>query len=145
MGPGRLPSVPRNFGSGVPPVLQKISHFADRDPMGTPSRQAGDKALSRWNQRTLSSLTMEQDESLHPHVPGRKTGRGHIYKNSSTQAGKKESTLSKTAKRVRTVEADTDRKGKCISEPMAELTVSHTGRRPLQRRGTGKISLRSTS
>ena len=76
MGPGRLPSVPRNFGSSVPPVLQKISHFADRDPMGTPSRQAGDKALRRWNQRTLSSLTMEQDESLHPHVPGRETGRG---------------------------------------------------------------------
>jgi hypothetical protein len=41
-----------------------------------------------------------------------------FFKNSSTQAGKKESTFSKTEKRVRRVEADTDRKGKCISEPM---------------------------
>lgn len=109
--------------------------------MVPPIWQAGDKALSRWKPRTLSSSSMEQDRSLHPHVPGRTSGwetyfsKIHLHRQGRKRVPfRKRKSESGGWKRIRIG------KGSAFQSRWAELTVGYTGRRPLQRRGTGEFS-----
>ena len=113
MGSGRLPAVPGHLFSGVSPVLQEVRLQTDRDRTGFARFwQNGYRNSIRRNLKTLSRRIGTGPEGPVSTMSRAEPARGHIFITGDDE----KSTFLKTEKRVRTVEADTDKEGKCISE-----------------------------
>lgn len=113
MGSGRLPAVPGHLFSGVSPVLQEVRLHTDRDQTGFARFwQNGYRNSIRRNLKTLSRRIGTVPEGPVSTMSRAEPAWGHIF----IAGDDEKSTFLKTEKRVRTVEADTDKKGKCISE-----------------------------
>lgn len=141
MGPGGLPPVPRNFGSGVPPVLQEISHFADRDPDGSATMAGRGQSLEPLEPKDLEQLFHGAGQKpaspcSRPDIrPGDIISKLHLHRQGRKRVPfRKRKSESGWWKRIRIG------KGSAFQSRWAELTVGYTGRRPLQRRGTGEFS-----